>query len=626
MEPKNVFRLVLIFGWMVFATAGFAQSSAEQINEAIKNIKSNLNKNPAQGKADLLQLIAKNPSAPDTCKAKIYTDVAIAFGMLNQLDSGLLVINQALTYVTDKDFTRINTLRTKAILHRLKGEYAQATAAITACLKLNDSAWKNQSFKAIALQEYASLCNDQNNFYQATKLYLQALDVVNSPNNKDENTLYNALKIQINLSEAYGRSGNYGFAIGTLQKTLPKLDSLKDYDGYIRAGYQLAESYIKTNQCASADSLVNILLPRAREIKNEELESYLILKLGLSRSQQLKYQESLPYYRQAFGLMEKNQSFFILEVAIPYLTALKNTNGYPEARQVMKSEVVQSILKSAKNDDLLNYKKVAIHFLYKELSPAQLHEYYQEIQRLSDTVKIEGQKQLALELQAKYQFDQQEKNEKILLKENELLRESEGYKRKQIYLILIIATFLITTIVLIYLRVRQRSRIQAKELDVQKIENEIQKQQTEWALQEKLYRDQLLEQQKIVLTQTLADSEELKLKINQIVAEQQQERRQELMEQFEKAVEDRTGLDKLLVQFNSIHPGFASKLLQNYPKLTQADMQFCILYRMNLSTKEISALLHVETRSIYAKKYRIMEKMGLGADDDFDKIIFNRGV
>ena len=120
-----------------------------------------------------------------------------------------------------------------------------------------------------------------------------------------------------------------------------------------------------------------------------------------------------------------------------------------------------------------------------------------------------------------------------------------------------------------------------------------------------------MEQQKILLTQTLADSEELKLKINQIVAEQQQERRQELMEQFEKAVEDRTGLDKLLVQFNSIHPGFASELLRNYPKLTQADMQFCILYRMNLSTKEISTLLHVEPRSIYAKKYRIMEKMGL---------------
>lgn len=622
MNGKISFFLVFLAGLLLFQPVLLAQSPAKDVYGEIKKIESYLYKNPSQCESDLMQLLQKNPSASDTCIGYIYSDVATAFGMLNQLDSGLWAIHQALEHVTDKDYLKPNFLRTKAILHRLKREYAQATTAITACLQLNDSIWKNQPFKAVALQEYASLCNDQNNFYQSTRLYLQALDVVRAPDYKDPNSVFNALKIEINLAEAYGRIGNYGFAISTLQKALPKLDSLKDYDGYIRTGYQLAEYLIQTNQCASADSLVNILLPRAREIKNEELESYLVLKLGLSRSQQLKYQESLPYYRQSFGLMEKNQSFFILEVAIPYLTALKNTNGYPEARQVMKSEVVQSVLKSATNDDLLNYKKVAIHFLYNELSPAQLHEYYQEIQRLSDTVKSEGQKQLALELQAKYQFEQQEKNEKILLKENEILRESEGYKRKQIYLILIIATFLITTIVLIYLRVRQLSRIQAKELDVQKIENDIQKQQTEWALQEKLYRDQLLEQQKILLTQTLADSEELKLKINQIVAEQQQERRQELMQQFEKAVEDRTGLDKLLVQFNSIHPGFASELLQNYPKLTQADMQFCILYRMNLSTKEISGLLHVEPRSIYAKKYRIMEKMGLGADDDFDKIIF----
>jgi tetratricopeptide (TPR) repeat protein len=196
MSLKIVVRLAVIFGWMVFSKAGFAQSSARQIQEAIKNIESYQNKNPSQCKADLLQLLEKNPSAPDTCKANIYMDVAITFGMLNQVDSGLWAINKTLTYVTDKDFLKINALRTKAILHRLKGEYPQAKLAISACLQLNDSIWKNQPFKAIALQEYASLCNDQNNFYQATKLYLQALDVVNSTNSKDEKSPFIALKIQ----------------------------------------------------------------------------------------------------------------------------------------------------------------------------------------------------------------------------------------------------------------------------------------------------------------------------------------------------------------------------------------------------------------------------------------------
>lgn len=626
MNTKVSLRLTIVLGWILFASASYSQPNIKHIYEEIKNIESCLYKNPSKCKSDLLQILKKHSFVPDTIKAKIYMDFATTCGMLNQLDSGIWAINLSLMNVTNKNFIKINALRTKAILHRLKGEYQQATKAITTCLQLNDSIWKNNAFKSVALQEYGSLCNDQYKFFQATNLYLQALAIVNSPENNNENTLFNVLKIQINLAEAYGSMGNYRFAIGILQKTLPKLDSIKDYDGYLRAGYQLAEYFIKTKNFKSADSLVAILMPIAQQINNSELEAYLTLKLGLSRSEQLKYEEALQYFRKSFGLLKKKCSFFILEVTTPYLVALKNTNGYQEANELINNEVVQSALKTAKNEDILSYKRAAIHFIYDKLNGAKLHEYYQEILNLFDTLKRESQVQIVLELQAKYQFEQQEKNEKILLKENEILRESEGYKRKQIYFILIIATFLITTIVLIYLRVRQRSRIQAKELDVQKKENEIQKQQAEWAIREKKYIDRLLEQQKILLTQTLADSEELKLRINQILEEQQKERREELKEQFEKAVNNRTGLDKLILQFNSIQPNFASDLLQQYPKLSQSDMQFCILYKMNLSTKEISTLLHIEPRSIYAKKYRIMEKMSLGMDDDFDRIIFKKGV
>ena len=160
---------------------------------------------------------------------------------------------------------------------------------------------------------------------------------------------------------------------------------------------------------------------------------------------------------------------------------------------------------------------------------------------------------------------------------------------------------------------------------MQKKENEIQKQQTAWAIQEKNYRDQMLEQQKIVLSQTLSDSDDLKEKMRQLVDEQAIERRKELLEHFEKAKDDKMGVEKLLVQFNSIHPSFVSELHNSYPKLSQSDLQYCILYRMNISTKEIASLLHVEHRSIYAKKYRIMEKMELGKEDDFDKIVFNKG-
>ena len=56
MTPKNAFRLAFIFGWMAFSTAGFAQSSAKQINDAIKNTNIVLN--------DSINLISKYTRKP----------------------------------------------------------------------------------------------------------------------------------------------------------------------------------------------------------------------------------------------------------------------------------------------------------------------------------------------------------------------------------------------------------------------------------------------------------------------------------------------------------------------------------------------------------------------------------
>lgn len=195
------------------------------------------------------------------------------------------------------------------------------------------------------------------------------------------------------------------------------------------------------------------------------------------------------------------------------------------------------------------------------MSSTQLQTYYQDILKVSDTVNSESQKQQALEIQAKYQFEEQEKNTITLTRENVLLHKSEDYKRKQIYLIIIIASLLIATILLSALRIRQRYLIQAKELEVNKKEIDIHQQQLELAMREKNNREQLLEQQKNLLTQTLSDSEELKIKMNQLVEEQGLERRKELLEQFVQFKDENLVLDKLLVQFNNIHPSFNAGLL-----------------------------------------------------------------
>jgi tetratricopeptide (TPR) repeat protein/DNA-binding CsgD family transcriptional regulator len=622
MNPKIGLSFVIITCTILHGVV-FAQSSVKEINNEISKIESYIYQNPTQGKTELLLLLKRNPSAPDSIKGLLYLKLATAFGMVNQLDSGLWAANESIKFYKQKK-EQVHSLKIKAIIYRIKGEYPQAELAIKEGLLLNDSIWKNQPLKATLLQEYASLNVDINKFYSATQLYLNALETVDAPDYKDPNKVFNRLKIQVNLAEAYSQSGNHDFAIRQFQQVMPKLDSLKDYDGYVRSGYHLSKSLVETKQYSSADSLSDKLLAMTETLNNEELKSYIHLLKGDSRSHQLKYREAMPHYRKSFELMQKNKSPFILECATAYLTALKNTNGHEEGLKIVKNQLVQNALTYAKKSNLLNFKKVAVTFIWTELTANELHGYYQDILGLSDAVNSESQQIEARELQAKYQFEEQEKISQLLGRENALLRKSEDYKRKQIYLIITIASLLIATILLLALRIRHRSQIQARELEVQKKENEIQKQQTEWVMQENNYRDQLLEQQKTVLTQALADSEELKEKLNQMVEEQGLERRKEMLQQFEEAKEEKLGLDKLLVQFNNIHTGFIPNLHKSYPKLSQSDLQFCMLYRINMSTKDIASLLRIEPRSIYAKKYRIMEKMALGKEDDFDKIIFDR--
>ena len=66
--------------------------------------------------------------------------------------------------------------------------------------------------------------------------------------------------------------------------------------------------------------------------------------------------------------------------------------------------------------------------------------------------------------------------------------------------------------------------------------------------------------------------------------------------------------------FNSAHQNFIDKLSLQYGDLTPGDLRICCLLRMNLSTKEIAALLNVSVRAIELRRYRLRKKMELDSD------------
>ena len=82
--------------------------------------------------------------------------------------------------------------------------------------------------------------------------------------------------------------------------------------------------------------------------------------------------------------------------------------------------------------------------------------------------------------------------------------------------------------------------------------------------------------------------------------------------------------ENLTMKFNIIYPGFSEKLMSNYPNLNTNDVQFCLLIKLNLPLKDIANIFNISQYSLYKRKYRLTEKMGLqGKDKDLYSLIQN---
>jgi len=68
--------------------------------------------------------------------------------------------------------------------------------------------------------------------------------------------------------------------------------------------------------------------------------------------------------------------------------------------------------------------------------------------------------------------------------------------------------------------------------------------------------------------------------------------------------------------FDEAHSDFLKKLKNEHTLLTPNDLQLCAFLKMNLSSKEIAALLNISLRSVEVKRYRLRKKLALDHDEN----------
>ncbi len=76
------------------------------------------------------------------------------------------------------------------------------------------------------------------------------------------------------------------------------------------------------------------------------------------------------------------------------------------------------------------------------------------------------------------------------------------------------------------------------------------------------------------------------------------------------------GDDKIFeINFDKTHESFFDRLQEKHPNLTMHDLRICAFLKMNLSSKEIAALLGINSSSVDVNRSRLRKKMNLHRDN-----------
>jgi len=75
--------------------------------------------------------------------------------------------------------------------------------------------------------------------------------------------------------------------------------------------------------------------------------------------------------------------------------------------------------------------------------------------------------------------------------------------------------------------------------------------------------------------------------------------------------------------FENVHEEFLKRLKENYPDLSPRELKLCAYLRLNISSKEIAALMNISVRGVEISRYRLRKKLGIDHDTNLTEFILS---
>ncbi len=244
----------------------------------------------------------------------------------------------------------------------------------------------------------------------------------------------------------------------------------------------------------------------------------------------------------------------------------------------------------------------------------------QNVVGLKDEISLQYSQLDSTELQSKYKADDQLQKNKMLKEVNTKLETQQTATSGKYYGLL--ALFLVVAIGGIFLWFRFSKKSKIKDENLSKITVEKQLNETELKTEREISqeKEQRLQRQNQELMSNSLSQVNLKEQLQTIVTELKADNQFENASKLER-LDNQLHWKLFMEKFDAVNPNFIGSLSKAFPQLSQSELQFCALVKLNLSYKEIGNILQITHQSVFTKKYRLKKKIQRDDDADFLKLI-----
>lgn len=470
--------------------------------------------------------------------------------------------------------------------------------------------------EAICKQQMGELLYHQGSFHQAVELVLDAEKVFRNEGQK----AWLAQNLNL-LGTIYYYNQQPSLAFQQHVEALTLYHTMKNHGGMARTYGYIGHIYEKELRYDSAYYFQRLALDQYRQTDDQEGMAKIYENIGSILEDREAYDSALFYFNTALRLNQAvNNRIAQIEIINNIGDIFRKTGDYRRGLAYTRQAVQMAFATNEKYQLNSAYRDVAkcFHLLgqddsayhYMELSRNLFQEIYTE----------DNNKQITL-LQALYDTER---------KSNEIQR-LHAEKRWNILLIggIVLVLALLGLLAMLVIN-RQKLKIRNERMTNENNQRlfETQKGLIEAELRNKYLEEAHLKQQLELRSKELSGHilhlieknevmEELRKGLTDIIRDDKRDQKKQLRSLVQKingSFHQDAYWEEFRQIFDQVHQSFFSKLREQAPDLTGADLRLLALIKMNISSADMSKLLNVSPDSLRVFRYRVKKKLQLGAE------------